>query len=159
MPKSHLKNLFTNNNLNNWNGINWPPNNGAKNLIKVEKGNELTNKVFDRFQTGNNSHVLGGRYASPVLNSSEGVEDLVFTYDSRALADEIQNGTYYYKFRLKGNLSQDIEFKYGEAIPWFGLSGNADQVKSSFAFNQIPSENIEIINKLVYENGNWVPVN
>ena len=62
---SELKNLFTNNNLNNWNGINWPPNNGAKNLIKVEKGNELTNKVFDRFQTGNNSHVLGGRYASP----------------------------------------------------------------------------------------------
>lgn len=92
----------------------------------MEKGNQLAGKVFDRFQVGKDAEKLGGSFASPVLSNTEGVEDLVFTYDSRALASRIIEGTYYYKFRMKNNLPSDLEFEYGEAIPWFNLQGTAD---------------------------------
>ena len=149
-----LYQYFKDNNLNNWNGINWPPFNGAKNIIKIEKGNQLAGKVFDRFQTGNNADKLGGGFASPVLNSNEGVADLIFTYDSRALADRIQEGTYYYKFKIKDIVPANLEFEYGEAIPWFKLQGNADQVKSSMKFGDL-KDNIEVIEVLKFERGTW----
>jgi hypothetical protein len=99
---------------------------------------------------------LGGSFASPVLNGTEGVEDLMFTYDSRALANKIKEGTYYYKFRIKDDVPNLI-FEYGEAIPWFKLTGNADQIKSSFKFNDIINH-IEIVEKLKFENGKWINV-
>src|SRR5690606_21257001 len=99
----------------------------------IEIGSELRDKVFDRFQIAGREN-LEGSFASPVLNSNEGVEDLVFTYDSRALAKSIKEGTIYIKFRLKENIPDNLIFEYGEAIPWFDFTGNADQIKSSVSF-------------------------
>lgn len=149
---SDLYQYFKANNLNGG----WPPFNGAKSIIKTEKGNQLAGKVFDRFQ-GNEQ--LSGGFASPVLNSSEGVADLVFTYDSRALASQIQDGTHYIKFKLKDNLPGNLEFEYGEAIPWFNLPGNADQIKTSIPFQNL-KDNVEILEVLKYDgiNNKWVKI-
>jgi len=148
-----LYKYFKENDLNNWNGINWPPFNGAKSIIKTEKGNQLAGKVFDRFQ---GSEQLSGGFASPVLNSNEGVGDLVFTYDSRALADRIQDGTHYIKFKLKDNVPANLEFEYGEAIPWFKLQGNADQAKTSIKFQDLMQDGyIEILEVLKKEDNVW----
>ncbi len=152
-----LHKFFVDNNLNNWNGIIWPPFNGAKSIIKTERGSQLIDKVFDRFQVGSSANALGGGFASPVLNSSEGVNDLIFTYDSRALSNKIQEGTYYYKFRIKTNVSSNLEFEYGEAIPWFNLLGNADQIKSNIKFDILLKQgDIEIIETLRFEGGKWL---
>ncbi|WP_126651690.1 fibronectin type III domain-containing protein [Chryseobacterium aureum] len=149
---SDLEKLFKDNNLNGG----WPPFNGAKSIEKVEMSSQLVGKVFDRFQVGKYADGLGGSFASPVLNSTEGVADLVFTYDSRALANKIKEGTYYYKFRIKDDVP-GLFFEYGEAIPWFEYMGTADQVKSSSKFNDI-LDHIEIIEKLKFEGGKWINV-
>lgn len=147
-----LEELF---NVNNINGK-WPPNNGFKNITHVEAGSELSSKTFDRFQ---NYEKLGGGFASPV-NFGEGVGDLVFTYDSRALNTKIKEGTYYIKFKLKDNLPSDLKFEYGETIPWFNKAGNADQIKSSYKLSDlIENTHYELIEKLIYQNGQWIPVN
>ena len=97
---------------------------------------------------------LKGEYASPILNSDKGVNDLVFTYDSRALSNPITEGTYYYKFKMKKGLPSNLEFEYAEAIPWFKLQGTADQIRSSEKFSEI-SGHIEIIEVLKFEKGKW----
>ena len=146
-----LEKLFDVNNINR----KWPPNNGFKNITHIKTGSELSGKTFDRFQIDEN---LGGGFASPV-NTGEGVGDLVFTYDSRALKYQISEGTYYIKFKLKGNLPSDLKFEYGESIPWFNASGNADQIKSSYNFgNLIEGVDYDIIERLVYQNGQWVSI-
>ena len=38
---NELYQLFKTNDLNNWNGINWPPFNGAQSILKTEKGSQL----------------------------------------------------------------------------------------------------------------------
>ncbi|EIW91488.1 PF14021 family protein [Capnocytophaga sp. oral taxon 412 str. F0487] len=149
-----LYKFFKENRINEWNGVVWPPFNGAKSILKVERGEELAGKVFDRFQVGKDAEKLDGRFASPVLNSAEGVEDLVFTYDSRALSNPITEGTYYYKFKMKKGLPSNLEFEYAEAIPWFKLQGTADQIRSSEKFSEI-SGHIEIIEVLKFEKGKW----
>ena len=149
-----LYKFFKENRINEWNGVVWPPFNGAKSILKVERGEELAGKVFDRFQVGKDAEKLDGRFASPVLNSAEGVEDLVFTYDSRALSNPITEGTYYYKFKMKKGLPSNLEFEYAEAIPWFKLQGTADQIRSSEKFSKI-SGHIEIIEVLKFEKGKW----
>ncbi|MBB6460277.1 hypothetical protein [Flammeovirga kamogawensis] len=151
-----LYKLFVDNNLNKWGAINWPPFNGAKSITEVKKGNQLEGLVFDRFQT---SESLGGSFASPVRSTSHGVEDLVYTYDSRALSNNIEEGTYYLKFKFKSNLPENLALEYGEAIPWFNLSGNAEQVKSSLYFQDLlADELIEVVEKLKYQNGEWITV-
>jgi hypothetical protein len=50
-----------------------------------------------------------------------------------------------------------LVFEYGEAIPWFKLMGNADQIKSNLRFNEI-IDHIEIIEKLKFENGKWIKI-
>ena len=149
-----LYKFFKENRINEWDGVVWPPFNGAKSILKVERGEELAGKVFDRFQVGKDAEKLDGRFASPVLNSAEGVEDLVFTYDSRALSNPITEGTYYYKFKMKKGLPSNLEFEYAEAIPWFKLQGTADQIRSSEKFSEI-SGHIEIIEVLKFEKGKW----
>lgn len=142
-------------NTNDVNGK-WPPYNGFKNITKTETGNELAGKVFDRFQINGE---LGGSFASPVLSSNEGVNELVFTYDSRALATKIDEGTFYIKFRLKDNLPSDLSFEYGEAIPWFNLLGSADQIKSTWNFNKLlKSDMVEILETLKFENKKWIKI-
>lgn len=147
-----LEDLFKNNNLNGG----WPPNNGFKNLSKTENASQLSGKTFDRFQ---NTSTLGGSFASPV-NTGEGVGDLFFTYDSRALNSQIPANTYYIKFKLLSNLPPSLKFDFGEAIPWFNTLGNADQIKSSIKFSDlVEGVDYEIVEKLKYINGQWTTVN
>ena len=142
-----LYKFFKENNLNGG----WPPFNGAKSISKIEKGEELACKVFDRFQGPGR---LKGEYASPILNSDKGVEDLIFTYDSRALQSEIKEGTNYIKFRFKNNLPQNLEFEYSEIVPWFERQGLGQQVKSSINFEKL-DDYVEILEQLQYTNGKW----
>ena len=142
-----LYKFFKENNLNGG----WPPFNGAKSISKIEKGEELAGKVFDRFQGPGR---LKGEYASPILNSDKGVEDLIFTYDSRALQSEIKEGTNYIKFRFKNNLPQNLEFEYSEIVPWFERQGLGQQVKSSINFEKL-DDYVEILEQLQYTNGKW----
>jgi hypothetical protein len=133
----------------------WPPFNGVKSINRVESSKDLSGKTFDRFQNEPN---LGGSYASPVY-SSEGVGELVFTYDSRALKGSIKEGTHYIKFKLKDNIPSDLKFEYGEAIPWFQVAGNADQIKSTINFKElIKGVHYEIIETLRYSSGKWVKI-
>ncbi|WP_317898810.1 hypothetical protein [Aurantibacillus circumpalustris] len=149
---NQLETLVKNNNINGG----WPPNNGFKNILKVENGSQLSGKTFDRFQ---NSANLSGSFASPV-NTGEGLQDLVFTYDSRALNTQIPQNTYYIKFKLLSNLPSSLKFDFGEAIPWFNTSGTADQIKSSIKFSDlIEGIDYQVIEKLKYVNGNWIIVN
>lgn len=146
---SSLENLINTNNINGG----WPPNNGFKNITHTEGSNDLAGKTFDRFQGYED---LGGSFASPVY-TGEDVGDLVFTYDSRALNTQIPEGTFYLKFKFKNNLPQDLQFEYGEAIPWFNAAGNADQIKSNYNFNNlIEGVHYDVVEKLVYQNGQWV---
>lgn len=50
-----------------------------------------------------------------------------------------------------------LKFEYGEAIPWLEELGGAIQIKSSESFNLIP-DNIEILEKWKFENGQWKEV-
>ncbi len=75
------------------------------------------------------------------------------------MADRIQEGKYYIRFKLKENLPIDLEFEYGEVIPWFKLQGNADQIKSSWNFNKLlKTGKIEILEILKYENKKWMKI-
>jgi len=147
---SELEELFNVNNLNDG----WPPNYGFRNITHTKTGDELEGLVFDRFQ---NTSSLSGRYASPV-QSGEGIDDLVFTYDSRALKDQITEGTFYIKFKLTA-LPTNLKFQYGEAVPWFDNLGSADQIKSSINFADLEADiNYIILEKLQFQSNNWVTI-
>lgn len=150
---SELENFFNSNAINNWNGTIWPPNYGFKNISHTETGAALNNKVFDRFQ---GEIDLGGNFASPV-SSGEGINHLVFTYDSRALGVTPKIGTYYIKFKLLDSPG-NMNFNYGEAIPWFGTNGGGTQIKSSVNFgNLVEGVNYEVLEKMFYDGTNWIP--
>jgi hypothetical protein len=151
-----LYQYFKTNNLNYDTRIDdvWPPFDGFRSITKAETGNQLVGKIFDRFQGVGRSE-LGGRFASPVYGD-EGVGNLHFTYDSRALGDAIEEGSIYIKFKFKNNLPPDLKFDYGDVQPWFGKQGLGDQVKSSRLFSELNDEGyIEIVEKLEYRNGKW----
>jgi hypothetical protein len=106
---------------------------------------------FDRFQTkynGAEQDVLGGGFASPINNSVYNQIDNVFTYDARALMDDLEEGTYYFKFRLKS--TDGISFDVGKAIPWKTkarkeVMGGATQVRlKGMKFREL-EEKISII--------------
>jgi hypothetical protein len=128
----------------------WPPYNGAKNILKTETGNQLNEKVFDRFQKYED---LSGGFASPVPNNS------TYTIQSRALGvnydemEELGQSYYYIKFKIK-DAFPDLNFEYGEAVPWFNELGGAVQIKSSKNFRDIKS-NIEILEKWRFNAGKW----
>ncbi len=143
-----LEKLFKDNNLNGG----WPPFNGAKSILKTEKGNQLANKVFDRFQ---GSGDITGEFASPVYGS-QGIDDLYFTYDSRALKWDIGEGTNYIKFKFKSNVPDDVIFDYGDVIQWFERQGLGDQVKSSKKLKDLIDDGIiEIIERKEFKGGHW----
>ncbi len=128
----------------------WPPFNGAKNILKTEKGNQLNEKLFDRFQK---YEELSGGFASPVPTNS------TYTIQSRALGvnydemEELGQSYYYIKFKVK-DASPDLNFEYGEAVPWFNELGGATQIKSSKNFRDIKSK-IEILEKWRFNAGKW----
>jgi hypothetical protein len=144
-----LEQFFNTHSLNSG----WPPNNGFLNILNSENSNQLVGKVFDRFQ---GQQILNGSFASPVIGQ-EGVNELVFTYDSRALATDIQPNSYYIKFKFKSILPSTLEFTYGEAIPWFNRTGFGEQVKSTIRFDDlVEGLHYEILERLKYVNGQWV---
>ena len=104
---------------------------------------------------------LGGRFASPVFQGEYNKIDMPFTYDSRALLDDIQEGTVYIKFKIIDY--SDLEFKYGNAIPWKNrkgevVSGNAKQIESNKGFHTLAEESYEIIQKSVFKGGKWIDI-
>ncbi|MHA7059761.1 fibronectin type III domain-containing protein [Aquimarina sp. M1] len=142
-----LETLFVSNKLNG----EWPPYNGFKSITKIEKGTSLAGRLYDRFQE---SPELGGSFASPVLSVSEGINNYVFTHDSRALKGVPKRGTYHIVFRIKESVPANLEFSQGEAIPWFGYEGKAEQIKSSKKFDEI-KEHVEIVEMQLYNGSEW----
>lgn len=50
-------------------------------------------------------------------------------------------------------------FQYSEAVPWFNLSGTADQIKTTIKFQDLMQNGyIEILEVLKRENGQWVTI-
>lgn len=117
--------------------------------------------MYDRFQSmyqGKPSMNLAGGFASPVYKGEYNI-DIPFTYDSRAILSDIEEGTVYIKFRMKD--ATGVEFKYGEALPWKNkegkkLQGMAMQVQSNVNLKDIDPADYDIVQKSIYEgNGNW----
>ncbi len=134
----------------------WPPFNGVKSIVKIEYGNELQGKMFDRFQGPGK---ITGSFASPIYEG-EKIGDLHFTYDSRALGNNIQEGTNYIKFKVTDKIDGTVFFEYGDAIPWFGKQGLGDQMKSSKTLIELYDKGmIEIVERLEFRNGKWVFIN
>lgn len=123
-----LYDLFVKNKLNEIENVIWPPFNGFSRINKKINASEFTYSV-DRFQKFPS---LGGGFGSPILKSTEGVDDLSYTYDSRMLADKLQNGDYYFKFQ-PSSLSETLEISYGDVMPWFNKKNNlaGEQVQFS----------------------------
>ncbi len=102
---------------------------------------------------------MSGGFASPVFKGEYNKIDIPYTYDSRALLDNIQEGTVYIKFRVKD--PEGLTFKYGEAIPWKNkdgqkLQGMAMQVQSNVNLKDIDKSRYDIVQKSIYEgNGEW----
>jgi hypothetical protein len=125
----------------------YPPCEGIWGVTEIKSpANENT---FDRFQYGQN---LSGSYASPLAD-----QQTAYSIQSRALmenyfdplAEGLKYGDYYYiKFKIKNNAN--LIFEYGEAIPWFGKTGGAIQIKSNVKFNSL-NQNIEIIEKYKFD--------
>lgn len=106
----------------------WPPYDGFYKIEKTVSGAkieaDLGTLFFDRFQTkynGKEQDILGGGFASPVNNSVYNQIDNMFTYDARALMDDLEEGTYYFKFRLRD--TGGVSFDVGTAIPWKTKAG------------------------------------
>ncbi|QYS89476.1 hypothetical protein [Flavobacterium davisii] len=144
----------------------WPPYDGFYKIEKTVTGEQIKTEIgtvfFDRFQTklrGEEQDMLGGGFASPVKNSAYNQIDNVFTYDARALMDDLEEGTYYFKFRLKN--SEGVTFDVGPAIPWKTkagkkVMGGATQVRlKGMKFSAI-EDKIDIIQQSRLGSGkNW----
>jgi hypothetical protein len=135
----------------------YPPFNGFYSITDKKSGNEIIKDIFDRFQDPGNK-TLGGRFASPVEKSEFGVLEKHYSYDSRALSNEIQEGTVYIKFKIKNK--NGITLNYGEAIPWktktgIPVSGKAMQIESNVYFKNFKSIDYEIIQLSIRKGGKW----
>ena len=133
----------------------WPPYYG---FIKIEGkwwGDDILKQSFDRFQKSEN---LDGSFAAPVGKDEYFKIDIPYTYDSRALLSNIEEGTVYIKFKIKD--SKGLEFNYGPAAPWKNkkgnpLSGKAQQIQSNVKFDELNPNSFEIVQKSVFKNGEW----
>lgn len=151
----------------------WPPYYGFYRKPEILTGKQIINGtsefnkgnlfegMYDRFQSmyqGKPSMNLAGGFASPVYKGEYNI-DIPFTYDSRAILSDIEEGTVYIKFRMKD--ATGVEFKYGEALPWKNkegkkLQGMAMQVQSNVNLKDIDPADYDIVQKSIYEgNGNW----
>ena len=148
----------------------WPPFNG---FIKVD--DEIAPKIgdlFDRFQNpkvdkadGKVTEVteLGGGFASPVKLDEYNKIDIPYTYDSRALLEDVQEGMVYIKFRIKK--ADGFSFSYGDAIPWKNnkgvmQQGLAKQVQSTTMrfHDDVFKRGIhyDIVQRSIFRGGKWV---
>ncbi|MFL1897211.1 hypothetical protein ACJRPK_16025 [Aquimarina sp. 2-A2] len=131
----------------------YPPNEGVWGLLEEPRMPSI-DELFDRFQTRES---LGGGYAG-YLESP----DAVATISARALKENYSeiaaNGDdyYYFLFKLKETPS-DLKFEYGEAMPWFGETGGAIQIKSSKGLHEFGSE-IIVVEKWKLVDGAWTQI-
>ena len=164
-----LYELFNPSSANKING-GWPPFNGFIGKPEIIAGEKIKDKfsnlVFDRFQTvgkdrkGNplEFQKLGGGFASPVEVNKYGAQ-YPFTYKSRALMDELQEGTYYIKFKMLS--TKNIEFRVGEAMPWktkrgVPVEGMANQVLTNIKFHNMQNNvDYKILQRSVKRGTKW----
>ncbi|WP_431167040.1 fibronectin type III domain-containing protein [Tenacibaculum halocynthiae] len=131
-----LYKLFKDNDINNWNGVIWPPGSGFAKITDKIKGSNYT-ETIDRFQKSTQPS-LGGGFGSPIRNNAEGVDDLVFTYDSRMLDDKLKEGTYYFEFKMSEKAT-DVELTVGDVAPWFNKQANlaGEQIEFSKKLHEL----------------------
>ncbi len=160
-----LYDLFRDAGVNKFDEIIWPPNHGFRSFSKFEvPSTELRNtEKFDRFQK---EPSLGGGYASPVkpvsvvrkMEGADGVTTLRYTHDSRMLADNVEDGTYYFDFNFKDRPS-GFNASYGDVMPWFDKVNApqvaGEQVMFSVKLHSMPASNFDKVEALVRHNGEW----
>ncbi|WP_202029768.1 fibronectin type III domain-containing protein [Galbibacter mesophilus] len=148
-----LYEFFIANRINEYNGITWPPMDGFSGGIQNLSKTDLQNMSFDRFQKESS---LGGSYASPI-KENEGIEDLVYTYDSRMLATDLSDGTYYFKFKFSTTVDGDV--LKGDVAPWFKKNANlaGEQIKTTKPLHLMSKSNFVegSIEARVLVNGKW----
>ncbi|MBP4137445.1 fibronectin type III domain-containing protein [Flavobacterium geliluteum] len=147
-----LYDLFKNNKLNDWGGINWPPFSGFAKINEIISAKNYKFRI-DRFQKESS---LGGGFGSPILKNSEGVDDLVYTYDSRMLSDKISEGMYYFVFQMSDK-AVDVELKIGDVAPWFKKQMNlaGEQIEFSKKLHVMDATYFKNLEAKVFVNGKW----
>lgn len=147
-----LYDLFKSNNINPYNGINWPPYNGFAKIKEIISGKNYKFRI-DRFQKDPS---LAGGFGSPILKNSEGIDDLVYTYDSRMLSESISEGTYYFVFQMSDKAA-DVDLKIGDVAPWFKKQVNlaGEQIEFSKKLHALDVSYFKNLEAKVYVNGKW----
>lgn len=143
-----LYNYFIKNNLNGG----WPPFDGFSKINQTISANKYDLRV-DRFQIQTS---LGGGFGSPILKNGEGVESLAYTYDSRMLSDKLDDGIYYFSFKMSDKASE-VQLKIGDVAPWFSkkydLAG--EQIKFSRKLHKLDVSYFNNIEAQVRIKGEW----
>lgn len=144
--------FFKSENINNWNNITWPPYSGFDKVVETVKGNKFELPI-DRFQKESS---LSGSFGSPIKTNSEGIEDLIYTYDSRMLADRLDDGIYYFKFLLS-NKATNVDLKIGDVAPWFKKNVNlaGEQIEFSTKLQAMDISYFSRVEALQRVNGQW----
>lgn len=123
--------------------------------LPVKKSTEINSYArFDRFQESNS---LSGGFASPV-GSSEGLDNLYYTYDSRMLSGEIKDGMYYFNFSFSDKVDE-FDVTYGDVMPWFGNAKADDLAGEQVMFGKklhlLTADNFQGVKAQVRYNGEW----
>jgi hypothetical protein len=147
-----LYDLFRNNKLNDWNGINWPPYSGFAKINEIITAKNYKFRI-DRFQKESS---LGGGFGSPILKNSEGIDNLAYTYDSRMLSDKISEGSYYFIFQMTDK-AVDVDLKIGDVAPWFNKQMNlaGEQIEFSKKLHTLDPTYFKNLEAKVFFNGKW----
>jgi hypothetical protein len=147
-----LYDLFKTNDLNHYNGINWPPYSGFSKIKQIISGKNYKFRI-DRFQKESS---LGGGFGSPILKNSAGVDDLVYTYDSRMLSNDISEGSYYFVFEMSDKAA-DVDLKIGDVAPWFKKEANlaGEQIEFSKKLHSMSADYFKNLEAKIYLNGKW----
>lgn len=147
-----LYDLFKSNDLNHYKGINWPPYNGFSKIKQIISGKNYKFRI-DRFQK---EASLSGGFGSPILKNSEGVDDLVYTYDSRMLSDDISEGTYYFVFEMSDKAT-DVDLKIGDVAPWFKKEADlaGEQIEFTKKLHFMDASYFKNLEAKIYLNGKW----
>ncbi len=117
-----LEQLFNSNNLNNWNGIRYPPNDG---FINKSNTNLIIDFEFDRY---------GGAFVDDLfVDNGKFVAPNGASFPSRALPEETLLKPYK-RYRVIKEIPQVNE---GQAIPWFGQIGNGMQYKLPYSIDDL----------------------
>ncbi|MEM9327579.1 MAG: hypothetical protein AAGA85_18070, partial [Bacteroidota bacterium] len=144
-----LQDLFRARNLNGG----YPPAEGFRRIDETLSGGQLSGRYFDRFQS---QATLGGSFATPV-EAAESIGELRYPYESRALRDELIEGTYYFKFQFNVEAKPNFFVEEGDIMPWFRTTEQqaSRQVRTSIPLHQLAPDEIEEVAALQYVRGDW----